>query len=385
MATISEIHNNITKVDKNKGELMKVSGFGPLPGLSQLMPQDYINYLKLVSSQNKRVQYPQLHAVISSKGKDMGKEALTGVAEKWLKQMGYADQPYLIIFHKDTANHHVHIVSTRVDRSSGKKINSAFERIRAQTAINKIISLDPVQKAKDDLEKAMKYNFQTKAQFMMILESQGYTFTEYNNHLQLVKFGRKLLEIDPGFLVERKTSYQVNQARAKQITAFLHKYRLEYSAVPEAETTQLPGGLDREKMTYTSDLSIYLKETFGIELVFHGKTGKPPYGYSVLDHVKGNVFKGGELMDLKVLTADLGFVAESTQALRTELTANVPYYPHEMLEDIMPFSLDDSFSPMQTFVPYEAPIEVNISDDIDDEAIHGRNRHRRRQARSNAR
>lgn len=385
--TFKGVRYNTNKVEKDKGELMKVSGFGPLQGFSQLMPQDYINYLQLVSARNKRIQYCQLHTVISAKGKEITKEELTDIAEKWLRQMGYAEQPYLIIFHKDTRNHHVHLVSTRVDKTNGKKINSAFEKIRAQTAINKIMNLNPAQKAKTDLERAMGYNFQTKAQFMMILESHGYTLTEVNGRLQLIKFGRNLLEIDPAFLKERINNYQINQVRASQITAFLHKYRQQYAAQPKPETNPLPGGLNQEKASYTSDLSVYLKEKLGIQLIFHGSIGKPPYGYSVLDHAESNVFKGGELIDLKVLTEDLGLGHDlgGKPLLRSDLTENVPYQQHELVNETMPLSLDDSFSSKQTFVPYEAPIDINISDDIDDEAIHGRNRRRSKQARTNTR
>lgn len=383
--TFKGVRYNTNKVEKNKGELMKVSGFGPLQGFSQLMPQDYINYLQLVSARNKRIQYCQLHTVISAKGKETSKEELTDIGEKWLREMGYAEQPYLIIFHKDTRNHHIHLVSTRVDKTTGRKINSAFEKIRAHTAINKIIKLDPVQKAKADFERALGYNFQTKAQFMMILENQGYTLTEKKDRLQLIKFGRNLLEIDPAFLKERKANYQVEQIRASQITAFLYKYRGRYAAQPKPETIPLPGDLDRQKASYTSDLSVYLKKELGIQLIFHGSIGQPPYGYSILDHAEGNVFKGGELLDLKVLTEDLGLTVASTSPGRTQLSTNVPYQPHEMANETMPLSLDDSFSPKQTFVPYDAPIDINISDDIDDEAIHGRNRRRSKQARTNTR
>lgn len=385
--TFKGVRYNTNKVDKNKGELTKVSGFDPLQGLSQLMPQDYINYLKLISSRNKRIVYPQLHTVISAKGKEMDKEELTAIAEKWLKQMGYGDQPYLIIFHKDTRNNHVHIVSTRVDKTTGKKISSDFEKIRAQTAINRIMKMDPIQKAKDDVENAMKYNFQTKAQFMMILESLGYSLTENNNRLQLIKFGQNLLQIDSDFLKDRKANYQVNQARASQITAFLYKFRQQYSAQPKAEIIPLPGGLKQEKASYTSDLSVFLKETFGIQLIFHGSPGKAPYGYSVLDHDEGNAFKGGELMNLAVLTEDLGIGNDLGRKppARSALTKGTPFQPHEMITGTIPLTLDDSFSPEQTFVPYEAPIDINISDDIDDEAIHGRNRRRSKQARTNTR
>jgi len=383
--TFKGVRYNTNRVDKNKGELMKVSGFGPLQGLSQLMPQDYINYLNMVSARNKRVIYPQLHTVISAKGKESTKEELTAIAENWLKKMGYGDQPYLIIFHKDTRNQHVHIVSTRVDKNSGKKISSAFEKIRAQTAINKVMQMDPVQKAKTDLEKAIGFNFQTKAQFMMILESQGYTLAEDSGKLDLIKFGRKLLEVDIDFLKDRKANYQVNQVRASQITAWLYKYRELYAAKLRAETIPLPGGHEIEKEVYTSDLALYLKATFGLQLIFHGKPGKAPYGYSVLDHEKGNVFKGGELMDLEVLLEDLGVSLDKLHPLRTDLTANVPPLPHELLDERMPLSLEGSFSPEKTFIPYEPTIDINISDDVDDEAIHGRNRKRSKQARTNTR
>jgi hypothetical protein len=45
-ATFNGVSYNTNKVDRNKGELMKVANFGPLQGLSTLRPQDYINYFQ---------------------------------------------------------------------------------------------------------------------------------------------------------------------------------------------------------------------------------------------------------------------------------------------------------------------------------------------------
>lgn len=120
---------------------MKVSGFGPLQAYSQLFPEDYVRYLELVSGSNKRIKLPQFHAVISAKGREMGKEGLTDLADKWLEKMGYKDRPFLVVFHKDTKNNNVHIVCTRVDKM-GKKINSAFEKIRAVTQLNRLMKQD---------------------------------------------------------------------------------------------------------------------------------------------------------------------------------------------------------------------------------------------------
>ncbi|NQX54456.1 relaxase/mobilization nuclease domain-containing protein [Pedobacter panaciterrae] len=390
--TFKGVRYNTNKVGKDKGELMKVSGFGSLQGMSQLLPQDYINYLNMVSAPNKRVVYPQLHAIISAKGKESSKEDLTEIAEKWLAQMGYGDQPYLIIFHKDTRNQHVHIVSTRVDKASGKKISSAFEHIRAMTAINKIMKQDPLALAKADLDLAMKYNFQTKAQFKMILEGRGYTLVEKDGKLSLIKFGRNLLEADLGFLKERKATYQIDLARAGQITALLHKFGHQHSAMLRAEMIQLPGNFEQEKKSYTSDLAIFMKQKFGIELIFHGAPGRIPYGYSILDHNPNhkNVFKGGEIMDIQ----DLLSTSADVQKMSTDCLETIPVSEASNIELISENSttghqFTNSSAHSVTgefgFEPFEQPVQISISEDIDDEAIHGRNRHRKRQARTNTR
>ncbi|MGB4400556.1 MAG: hypothetical protein WBJ10_14380, partial [Daejeonella sp.] len=42
-----------------------------------------------------------------------------------------------------------------------------------------------------------------------------------------------------------------------------------------------------------------LKAKFGVQILFHAKDDKPPYGYTILDHARKAVFKGGEVMSLK--------------------------------------------------------------------------------------
>ena len=36
-------------------------------------------------------------------------------------------------------------------------------------------------------------------------------------------------------------------------------------------------------------------------MIYHAKDGKPPYGYTIIDHAEKNVFKGGEVISLKEL------------------------------------------------------------------------------------
>jgi hypothetical protein len=403
---------NTRKVDKKKGELMKVSGFGPLQGMQGLRPKDYINYMKAVSAQNKRVKLPQLHVAISAKGRSHGKEELTSIAENWLKEMGYGDQPYLIIFHKDTANNHVHVVSTRVAKD-GKKINSAYERVRAMTAINKVLKMDEKEMARMEFETALRYAFSTKPQFKLLLESKGYEVSESGEELKLIKFGQVLLEAKRSDLTAQINDYQINPDRQKQLTAIFHDYALKFSTALVEDTISLPGGLEKPKASYRSDFGDVLKSKFGIELIFHGAPGKPAYGYTILDHAKQHVYKGGEVMDIQVL---LDIQVEKTERVASEFilvaaqeTPGAGPVTVKWAEDVSPLDTElnidvgsDRFIDLQSDNnqfssqfshssseaannEFDATIDISISDDVDDEAIHGRNRHRKGQVRTNTR
>ncbi|HVX00197.1 MAG TPA: relaxase/mobilization nuclease domain-containing protein, partial [Candidatus Babeliaceae bacterium] len=133
--TFAGVKYNTDKVNRNTGELMLIANFGAMHALSNPRPQDLVNYLLMVSAQNKVIKNTQFHAVISANGRNYNKQELTKAAVMWLKEMKYGDQPYLIVFHKDTENNHVHIVSSRVGKD-GKQIDRDYEQVRAVRNIN---------------------------------------------------------------------------------------------------------------------------------------------------------------------------------------------------------------------------------------------------------
>ena len=89
--------------------------------------------------------------------------------------MGYGkeEQPLLIYGHYDTNNHHIHIVTSRID-PQGKKIEHDNERLRSQAVINKIMGLSPQNEVKKTIQESLAYSFDTLGQFQAILESCGY-------------------------------------------------------------------------------------------------------------------------------------------------------------------------------------------------------------------
>jgi hypothetical protein len=55
-----------------------------------------------------------------------------------MEHMGYGNQPYFVYKHKDLERVHYHIVSTRIDRSTGKKIKDNYEHEKMQRFIHEL-------------------------------------------------------------------------------------------------------------------------------------------------------------------------------------------------------------------------------------------------------
>lgn len=387
-ATFKAVSYNTGKVDKNRGELLLAKNFGVLEGMENLRPQDYINYLEAVSSKSTRIKYPQFHVAISTKGREHSKEELAGIAQKWMQGMGYAEQPYLLIFHKDTNNNHVHLVSTRVGKD-GKKISDRYEKLRAYRVLNQVMGEDEKQSVANHLQKALSYSFSTRAQFMMLLEAHGYALSLKDNAYSISKFGRQLDSIDVAKVDARITARQKDSLRVQQIRAIIEKYRSQHD--PSVIATDAG---------YRSPLVGFLHSKFGLQVIFHGKDGKPPYGYTLIDHAKGAVYKGGEIVPLKDLVTYAH--TEPTQEQTNDQEQNGTISPEDPLwepsvfdEPIakdLPVLISDepvtttSSPTIESDIEMSIPeLDINISDDIDDEAILGRNRRRKRKARTNTR
>lgn len=384
------------KVMNGNGELMLVKNFGALQGLEHLKPNDYINYLEAVSARSGKIKYPQLHVAISCKGHSHNKDELTAIAEKWMNGMGYGQHPYLVINHSDTNNNHIHIVSTRVGKD-GKKLSDSFERIKANNVLKSILGL----------HKALTYNFSTRAQFMMIIEAGGGSVVKVENTYHIFKEGKMVEEVLVAEVDKRIAAYIKDVGRIKQIHALIEKYMLKYDSAIYTVNKEQSGKEPTVATIYSSELADFLYKSFGVQVKFHSTTAKQPYGYTFIDHAGLNVFKGGEIMDIK------NFISQQTLD-----GADIPHEPNiedpnvavlakntitvseahnsgaELLQDEQFVSGVNEASEVETYseesnfnddVTQVVVLQIDIADDIDDEAINGRNRRRKKKARTNSR
>jgi hypothetical protein len=199
--------------------------------------------------------------------------------------------------HNDTANRHVHIVTSRINKQ-GKKINDSFERKRANNILSEILGLDTKALFERDLASCLLYKCSTEKQFLLLMELKGYKakLNAQTNNYDFYKYGKLQSPPTPrrGDF-GRDTPPESNRGRMYSIIRY---YKEKYSV----EQLIIEGKKPYRGQKYTTPLTEHLKKPFGWEFVFF-KSGnhEKPYGYVIIDHKNRQVYKGNEVMKLHEL------------------------------------------------------------------------------------
>jgi hypothetical protein len=91
--------------------------------------------------QNSRVKNKCLHISINPSTSDyakLGDETIRKEITNLLQHLGYENQPYFVYKPADVERVHFHVVSTRIDKQTGKKIKDSNERKKVQQFIKSL-------------------------------------------------------------------------------------------------------------------------------------------------------------------------------------------------------------------------------------------------------
>ncbi|MCG6191575.1 relaxase/mobilization nuclease domain-containing protein, partial [Maribellus maritimus] len=91
---------------------------------------------------NPRVKNKCLHISFNPSSEDylkLGDTAIQKEIRNMMDYMGYGNQPYFVYKHRDLERVHFHIVSTRIDRETGRKIKDSYEKQKMQKFIVKLM------------------------------------------------------------------------------------------------------------------------------------------------------------------------------------------------------------------------------------------------------
>lgn len=173
---------NSQKIEKGHAEVTAMQNFqasmlGIVGAVNPAQCHDILNYQDGLRSDAKTTQ---IHVTISSRRRADDKETLTACAKEYMDKMGYGEQPYIVYFHKDTQNNHVHIVSTRVklDRTI---ITDSQEKKRSSKICREFnyryghALADTVQQQfRLDCLEALTWTFADEKSFASLMATYGY-------------------------------------------------------------------------------------------------------------------------------------------------------------------------------------------------------------------
>lgn len=277
------VNYNEKKVSMGDARLLEIKNFGSIDYTGYESPDQLIEYLQDYSSRNSRIKKPQFHLAISCKGNEMSYDELLNFAHDYLKEMGYGDpeQPLLIYAHHDTNNNHIHIITSRV-APNGIKIDHNHEERRSQKVIEKLLKKNVKETAKRDVDEAMKYDFNTRGQFMSIIHALNYECFEKQGKIYVKKGGMILMSLDSAEIDKciQEKDRKNEKIFDKKLYAILSKYR----------------DLCSDKKSLTDEL----RKNFGISIDFIGRKDNP-YGYNIVDFNNKKVISGSNVMSIKKL------------------------------------------------------------------------------------
>ena len=140
LSTQNALFYNEKKVEQKKATFFH-SGNTPTINPFAGTKQDRLNILKEAEERNTRVKKKGLHISVNPTVSDLLKLGDTGIRteiKNLMEHLGYGNQPYFVYKHADLDRTHFHIVSTRIDQQTGKKIRDNYEKEKTQRFIRSL-------------------------------------------------------------------------------------------------------------------------------------------------------------------------------------------------------------------------------------------------------
>lgn len=284
---------------------------------------------------------PVIHISLNPHPDDtLNDEQFSAIAQEYLEQLGYGNQPFVVYKHEDIDRHHIHIVSLRVDET-GKKINDKFEFRRSKDITRELEQkyglhpadrqsrfetpqLPKVDYKKGNIKKqianltkelAGAYRFQSIGEYKTLL-------TLYNIGLEEVKgefkgkpyYGIVYFALDKN---ERKKGRPVKASLiGKQVGAENLKKRCGYNAqnIKKNKLTETSRQVIESALATSKIRTQFVRQLQkqGIDVVFRENQDGRIYGVTFIDHNQHTALNGsryGKSFSANVLNEKFGLDA----------------------------------------------------------------------------
>jgi hypothetical protein len=316
-------YNNI-KIDKEKGKILFTNKIIETPSgkysVSQLA-QSFEPYL----AANRNTEKHTLHISLNpDPNDDLSDERFIQLAQDYMQEMGYGEQPFVVFKHTDIDRTHIHIVSVGVDED-GKKISDRFERrksMEACRALEKKYGLLPAMHRSGNSKKTILHpvDYQIgdiKSQIASVIRHlpkyyRFRTLGEYNALLSLFNLTSEKVEGEVGGMMQKgllyftlkkdgekvghpfKASLFGKHAGLKSLEGYFEKCR--DALKDDGSKSKLIASISNAMVSTTNeeDLKTYLKSQ-GINTVVRRNNSGLMYGITFIDHYSKTVWNGSSL------------------------------------------------------------------------------------------
>ena len=128
---------NLEKVHTQSGSVLATSKIIEAPDGSYSIDQFSRSFQPYLLA-NRKTEKPVLHISLNPDPEDtVSDDKFREMAEEYMHEMGYGQQPFAVFKHTDIDRTHIHIVSVCVDEV-GRKISDTFEKRRSMDACRKL-------------------------------------------------------------------------------------------------------------------------------------------------------------------------------------------------------------------------------------------------------
>lgn len=273
---------------------------------------------------NRRTKNPVIHISLNPDPRDkVTDEKLSEMAEKYMAEMGYGNQPYIVFKHSDIDREHLHIVSIRVDEN-GRKIKSDFEHRHSMEVCRKleqeyslhvagkeqrtdVSELKKIDYQRGDIKHQVgnivkylfdNYQFQSFGEFRTLLELFNVTVEEvkgaiYDKPYQGLLYvatddnGKRIGTPFKSSLFGKSVGYDALQRKFGQSAQTIKDKQLREKLYPVVRQA-MNQAKDKE------DFTLLMKEK-GIGVIFRQNENGRIYGVTFIDHKNQTILNGSRL------------------------------------------------------------------------------------------
>lgn len=316
-------YNNL-KVEKENGQILFsnkiIETANGQYSVTQLA-QSFAPYLIA----NRNTEKHTLHISLNPDPKDVvSDDKFREMAQQYMKELGYGEQPFVVFKHTDIDRSHIHIVSVCVDEH-GKKISDKFEKIRSmnicrelERQYNLIPATDKEHRKNDKVFKPVDYKAgDVKSQIASVVRHipnyyQYQTLGEYNALLSLFNITTEKIEGElQGKHREGLLYIPLNEKGARAGHPFKASLFGKIAGLPALEQHFVKCKMALKnhptKQTLKSAVTIALQSTDneqvfkkqlgeqGINVVVRRNDAGRIYGITFIDHNSKTVWNGSRL------------------------------------------------------------------------------------------